>query len=138
MKVVRSLLLLLTAVFAASSVQAAKGSIPIHNLEELPVSSSDGKPLTAEQVKNAIVAGGARGRWVASAQPGNVVRLTYTARTHVAVVNVSYSAKSYSIRYADSTNLGYSADGGTGLIHPNYNKWVHSLRQAIEVSLRST
>src|SRR3954468_24468310 len=72
MKVVRSLLLLLTAVFAASSVQAAKGSIPIQNLEELPVSSSDGRPLSVEQVKNAIVAGGARGRWVASAQPGNV------------------------------------------------------------------
>jgi hypothetical protein len=71
-------------------------------------------------------------------QPGNVVRLTYSARTHVAVVNVTYSAKSYSIRYADSTNLGYSAEGGAGIIHPNYNKWVNSLRQAIEVALRST
>jgi hypothetical protein len=137
MKIVRSLLLSLAAVFAVSSVQAAKGSIPIQNLEELPVSSSDGKPLTAEQVKNAIIAGGARGRWLATVQPGNVVRLTYNARTHMAAVNVTYSAKTYSIRYADSANLGYSPDGGTGIIHPNYNKWVNSLRQAIEVALRS-
>jgi hypothetical protein len=138
MTIVRSLLLLLAAALTASSVQAAKGSIPIQNHEELPVSSSDGKPLTAEQVKNAIISGGARGRWLAAVQPGNVVRLTYNARTHVAVVNVTYSAKTYSIRYADSTNLGYSPDGGAGIIHPNYNKWVNSLRQAIEVALRST
>jgi len=136
MKIVRSLLLLLAAALAASGVHAAKGSIPIQNFEELPVSSGDGKALTLDQVKNAIISGGSRNRWVATVQSGNVVRLTYSARTHVAVVNVAYNTKTYSIRYADSTNLGYSPEGA-GVIHPNYNKWVSNLRRDIESALRS-
>jgi hypothetical protein len=135
MKTIRILLVLLAATLAASAAHA-RGA-PIQNYEDLPIASGDGKPLTVEQVKNAIIAGGARGRWTASAQPGNVVRLTYSPRSHVAVVDVAYTAKTYSIRYADSSNLNYAADGKSGVIHPNYNKWVNNLRQAIEVSLRS-
>lgn len=136
MKIVRSLLLLLAAVLAASGVHAARGSIPIQNFEEMPISSGNGKSLTLEQVKNAIISGGSRNRWVATVQPGNTVRLTYSVRTHVAVVNVAYNTKTYSIRYADSTNLGYSAEGA-GIIHPNYNKWVSNLQRDIENALRS-
>jgi hypothetical protein len=135
MKIIRTLLVLLAATLAASTAYARGAAI--QNYEDLPIASGDGKALTAEQVKNAIIAGGARSRWSASIQPGNVVRLTYSPRSHVAVVDVAYTAKTYSIRYADSTNLGYSADGKSGAIHPNYNKWVNNLRQAIEVSLRS-
>ena len=136
MKTVHSLLFLLASLLAASGALAAREA-PIQNYEGLPVASSDGKPLTLEQIKNAIIAGGARARWVASVQPGNVVRLTLSPRSHVAVVDVTYTAKTYSIRYANSTNLNYSPDGATGVIHPNYNKWVGGLRQAIEVALRS-
>jgi hypothetical protein len=138
MTIVRSLMVLLAAALAASGAYAR--TAPIQNLEDLPIVSADGKPLTVEQVKNAIISGGARARWTASLQPGNVVRLTYSPRSHVAVVNVTYNAKTYSIRYADSTNLNYAPEGtkGDGVIHPNYNKWVQNLRQAIEVSLRSS
>ena len=139
MKIVHSLLMLLAAfLIAAPSVHAAKASVPLQNYEDLPVTGADGKPLTADQVKQAILMGAARSRWAASVQPGNVVRLTLTPRTHVAVVDVVYSAKGYSIRYSSSTNLGYGQEGGTAVIHPNYNKWVNALRQAIDVALRST
>lgn len=137
MKTARSLLFLLTALLAASSALAARGGAPIQNYEDLPVATGNGKPLTAEQVKNAIISGGARARWTASVRSGNVIRLTLSPRSHSASVDVTYSAKSYSIRYADSVNLGYSPEGGAGIIHPNYNKWVGNLRQAIEVALRS-
>ena len=138
MKIAHSLLMLLAAfLIAAPSVHAAKGSVPIQNYEDLPATSGDGKPLTAEQVKQAILAGANRGRWIASVQPGNVVRLTYSPRNHVAVVDVAYTAKGYSIRYSNSSNLGYGQEGGTAVIHPNYNKWVNNLRQAIDSNLRS-
>ncbi len=137
MKIARSLVVLLATILAASGALAARGGAPIQNYQDLPVASGSGKPLTAEQVKNAIISGGARARWSASIQPGNVIRLTYSPRSHSAVVDVAYTAKAYSIRYANSVNLGYSPDGGTGTIHPNYNKWVANLRQAIEVALRS-
>jgi hypothetical protein len=52
-------------------------------------------------------------------------------------VQVTYSAKSYSIKYVDSTNLHYSQEGGKTLIHPNYNKWMNNLRQAIDIALSS-
>jgi hypothetical protein len=134
-KIIRTLLVLLAAALAASTAHA-RGA-PIQNYDDLPIATADGKPLTAEQVKNAIIASGGRSRWTASVQPGNVVRMTYSPRGHVAVVDVAYTAKTYSIRYADSSNLNYAADGKSGVIHPNYNKWVNNLRQAIEVSLRS-
>jgi len=137
MKIARSLAVLLATTLAASGALAARGGAPIQNYEDLPVVSGSGKPLTAEQVKNAIISGGARGRWSASVQSGNVVRLTYSPRSHSASVDVTYTAKTYSIRYANSVNLSYAADGATGTIHPNYNKWVSNLRQAIDVALRS-
>jgi hypothetical protein len=137
MKIARSLVVLLATILAASGALAARGGAAIQNYEDLPVASGSGKPLTAEQVKNAIISGGARARWTASLQPGNIVRLTYSPRTHSATVDVAYTAKAYSIRYANSVNLHYAGDGATGTIHPNYNKWVSSLRQAIEVALRA-
>lgn len=137
MKTIHSLLFVLATLLAASGALAARGGAPIQNYEDLPIASGSGKPLTAEQVKNAIISGGARARWSASIQPGNVIRLTYSPRSHSASVDVAYTAKSYSIRYANSVNLSYNPEGATGTIHPNYNKWVSNLRQAIEVALRS-
>ena len=134
-KVLRNLSFLVAASLAAPGVHAARAA-PIQNYENLPAASTSGKPLTADQVKKAIISGAATRQWVASLQPGNIVRLTYTARDHSAVVDVAYSENSYSIRYADSTNLNYSQDGGKAVIHPNYNKWINNLRQAIDVALR--
>ena len=52
-------------------------------------------------------------------------------RSHVAVVDVTYTTKAYSIRYKDSTNLGYDGEG----IHPNYNGWIDRLDAAIRAEL---
>ena len=137
MRVVHSLLFLLAAVLAAPGMVAARGGAPVQNYENVLAENSNGKPLTAEQVRKAIIAGASRARWAASTKLGNVVRLTYSRGNHVAVVEATYSAKSYSIHYADSTNLNYDQERSGGVIHPNYNKWVNSLRQAIDVALRA-
>ena len=31
--------------------------------------------------------------------------------------------------------MNYTQDGGMGIIHPNYNKWVQDLRKAIQIEL---
>lgn len=136
MGIVHKLLVLLAALLAASSVHAAR-TAPLVNYEDVLVASGNGKALTTEQVRKAVIAGASRGHWTASERPGNTVRLTYSRGGHSAVVDVAYSAKSYSIRYADSTNLNYSQEAGKAVIHPNYNKWINSLRQAIDIALRS-
>ena len=68
-------------------------------------------------------------------QPGNKVKLTYSRRDHSLVVEVAFTPKSYSIKYVDSANLGYSMEGGKPIIHPNVNKWLNNLRQGIDRQL---
>ena len=137
MRTVHTLLFLLAALLAASSAHAAR-TAPIVNYEDVLVASGNGKPLSAEQVRKAVITGASRSRWAASAQPGNTVRVTYNRGGHIAVADVVYSAKSYSIRYVDSTNLNYAQEAGKPVIHPNYNKWIGSLKQGIETALRSS
>ena len=63
-------------------------------------------------------------------RPGHVLgRLAL--RTHVAVVDIDYTDRTYSIRYKDSTNLDYN---GT-TIHRNYNGWIENLDKAIKAQL---
>src|SRR6266571_5281120 len=132
MRIAPSLPFLLAALLVAPGVQAAR-TAPLQNYDEVLVATPDGKPTTAENVRKAIIAGASRTRWAVSARPGdaNTIRLTYNRGSHTAVVDVTYSAKSYSIRYADSTNLNYAEERGKQLIHPVYNKQVNSLRLAI-------
>ena len=125
------------AFFALAFPAGAARVAPLQEFDDLPITSGSGKPLSNEQIRAAIVRGGAAHNWVASAPAGNVVRLTYSRRDHSATVQVTYSAKTYSIKYADSTNLNYSQNGGKVVIHQNYNKWINSLRQSIDANLRS-
>ncbi|SRR5260370_19860009 len=138
MRIALSLPFVLAALLVAPSAQAAR-TAPLQNYEDVLVATPDGKPTTVEHVRKSILAGASRTRWAASAksEDANTVRLTYSRGNHTAVVDVHYSAKSYSIRYADSTNLNYAEEGGKQLIHPVYKKQVNSLRLAIDVALRS-
>jgi hypothetical protein len=136
MRIVLGLPFLLAALLVAPGAHAAR-TAPLQNYDDVLVATSDGKPVTAEQVRNAIIAGASRARWTASVGQGNTVRLTYNKSSHTAVVDVMYSVKSYSIRYADSTDLNYGQEGGSAVIHPNYNKWISKLKQSIDKSLRN-
>lgn len=63
-------------------------------------------------------------------EPGYIVG-TLKLRSHVAVVDIRHTTKSYSITYKDSTNLDYD---GTN-IHRNYNGWISNLDRAIKTQL---
>jgi hypothetical protein len=47
------------------------------------------------------------------------------------VVEIPYSAKSYSINYKSSENL----DAADGQIHNNYNGWIKNLAKGIDAQL---
>jgi len=132
-----SRILFCLALLAAALPAGAARTAALLNYEELPVQTADGKALTLEQVRKAIIAGAATRQWAASVQPNNVVQLTYSRGKHTAVVAVKYSTKTYSIHYVDSTDLNYGMEGGKPVIHPNYNGWINNLRQAIDVQLRT-
>jgi hypothetical protein len=100
-------------------------SAPIYNVESSPLNAPES--ATMVQIEQAIVrAGNGLGWEIKPEGPGQATG-TLKLRTHVAIVNITYDTKSFSIQYRDSVNLNYS----NGWIHPNYSSWVHNLEKAI-------
>ena len=103
---------------------------PIRNVTEAPVP----KPgLTDEQMAAAIKRAGAGLGWAMMEKGPGKMEATLHLRKHVAVVDIDYNPKTYSIAYNDSTNLNYDAKGPR--IHKNYNGWIQNLDNAINVQL---
>jgi hypothetical protein len=132
---VKVILASLCLALVASPAFAARGSVPMPELDNLPITSADGKPPSAERIRKAIIEGAASRHFLASAQSGNKVRLTYSKGDHRLVVEASFTPKSYSIKYVDSTNLGYGMEGGKAVIHPRAAGWLNKLRQSIDRQL---
>ena len=104
---------------------------PIMNVTDQPVVTAAGKALTADQVRNAILAAGTNLGWVMTPVSPGLVSGRLMLRDHVAVVDIRYSATTYSITYKDSTNLNYR----DGQIHRNYNSWIENLDRDIRAGL---
>ena len=115
----------------AFTMLAGCTSVPMRNVNDAPVVTGSGKPVTAEQVRIAIVGAGKGLGWTMTpADPGLVVG-RITLRGHTAVVDVRYTPRSFSIQYKDSTGLNYK----DGQIHKNYNGWVDNLERDIRGNL---
>lgn len=132
---------ILTAVAATTLLAASMGAQaacmrcdPIFNVTDAPVTSASGKPLTNDQVKQAIIRAGAGLGWIMKeAGPGKLTA-NLAVRKHTAQVEIPYSSKSYSITYKDSTNL----DAADGQIHKNYNGWIQNLNKNINAQLSAS
>ncbi|MEM7169025.1 MAG: hypothetical protein AAF530_02575 [Pseudomonadota bacterium] len=100
---------------------------PVENVE----SASLGAPANAtmEQVEEAIRRAGLGLGWQMVPEAPGDIKGTLRLRSHVAVVDITYDTKTYSINYLDSQNLKYE----DGRIHKNYNSWVQNLSNAIQV-----
>ncbi|MBR0682734.1 hypothetical protein GXW74_19740 [Roseomonas eburnea] len=96
---------------------------PVYNVESRSFVDSG----TPEARRNQILRAGAGLGWEMEPVRPGLVRATLRLRGHVAVTEVFYTADSFSIRHADSTNLQYD---GTS-IHKNYNGWIENLERAI-------
>jgi hypothetical protein len=104
-------------------------SAGIYNVSAAPVVAN--KAVSMDDVQKAIIRAGASLGWqMKPVKPGLIVG-TLTLRTHMAMVNVKYDAKTYSITYKDSSNLDYTGDS----IHKNYNGWVTNLDRGIQSQL---
>lgn len=102
---------------------------PILNIQDAPIQVSS--KHSDEDISKAILRAGASLGWRMQQVDKGHMTGTLTLREHVAIVDIKYSRKSYSITYKDSTNLKY--DGTT--IHSNYNGWVMNLDRNIRVQL---
>ncbi|NHR05708.1 MULTISPECIES: hypothetical protein [Chromobacterium] len=142
---IAALLLAMTAV----SAQAAPASVPVRDVTDQLVARMDGKPMTADMLRRAIIAGAGSKGWVVVADgEGKLLASLDVRGKHQAKVAISYGADRYSVKYLSANNLNvetksenknYSgaaekAPVGTVLIHPNYNRWVSIMVQEIQAS----
>jgi type IV pilus biogenesis protein CpaD/CtpE len=120
-------------VLAAASVALLAGcrSAPVRDVINEPVVVTGQRQATMEDVEKAIVrAGSALGWRMRPVAPG-LMEGTLNLRSHTAIVDITYDTRTYSIKYKDSTNLGY--DGKN--IHSNYNGWIENLDKGIQTQL---
>ena len=121
------------AIIAVAVLLGACTQAPVRNVAQTPVVTGTGKPVTADQVRSAIVRAGSGLGWQMTPVDPGLVSGRLALRGHVAVVDVRYSPKDFSITYKDSTNLDYA----NGQIHKNYNGWIENLDRDIRANLLS-
>jgi hypothetical protein len=112
------------------AVAGCRTPAPVYNVNDAPIASSRANPAL-DDVAAAIQRGGTSLGWrMDRVQPG-LIYGTLQVRSHVAIVSVIFNTTHYTIRYRDSTGLGYDGES----IHPNYNGWVKRLDEAIRAQL---
>ena len=107
-----------------------RAPMPVYNVTDAPLVASKPNPSLDEVGRAIQRAGVALGWQMKETRPGHMLG-TLVLRKHVAVVDVNYSVKSFSIQYKDSTELGYDGQN----IHPNYNGWIQNLDKGIRAQL---
>lgn len=107
-------------------VAACAGRVaPLYNVVQAPLDVPR-SVSTAELEKTIRVAAANRG-WTVKRMGRGKIEARIAVRDHVAVIDISYSRKQYSITYKESQNLKY--DGSR--IHKNYNSWIQLLANDI-------
>jgi hypothetical protein len=130
------------AALMAFNGQAARIPASIVNHENIAIQAASGKALTQKDVRSIILAAGAQTKpaWQFNEVSDNHMVGSFSTKgnKHMIVVDITYAADRYSIRYKSSVNMNYQNDSGTdkqeaGSIHPNYNRWVSNLIESIKV-----
>lgn len=122
--------ILLTMLLCLVACGGCRTTNSIYEVRDTMIVSNLSHP-SKEDVRKAILRAGASLGWQLKENGPDALIGTLMLRSHVAVVDIPYSASSYSITYKSSTNLNYT---GTS-IHSNYNGWIQNLHRAINVQL---
>ena len=136
MKLLKTALVALACLLSASAF-AQRALVPIVDYKDVTVASSSGKPLTAEQVREAIAVGGRKLGWdMGATADGGLVGTLNVRNKHIISVEIKVAPERYSVFYRSSSNMKYRVDGAGAVIHPAYNQWVQNLVTMIDSELR--
>lgn len=104
----------------------------VQNVDNAPINVSNTNYDLSDVTKAIQRAGAGLGWQMKEEAPGHIVGTLYL-RSHVAVVDITYTLDEYSVNYKDSQNLKYDPTNNT--IHKNYNGWIQNLTRAIDSQL---
>lgn len=117
------------------NVHAARPSVPLVDVIDVPIVAGNNQTLTDAQVKRAIRIAGATRDWkVTDGESGELIA-TLLIRAHTAVVTITYDQTHYSILYKDSKALGYDVRDDVQYIHPAYHHWLKNFSKDIKIQL---
>lgn len=127
-------LIAMAAVVMAALGAAGCTTVPIMNVTDAAATTASARPLTADQVRTAIIQAGASLGWQMKEEAPGLLVGTLILRKHEAVVEIPYSAQAYSIKYRSSANM----DEKGGVIHKNYNGWITNLTRGINARISAS
>jgi len=90
------------------------------------------KPITTEQVRDAILTGCEERGWITTQKDGNTISARLLSKGKYEVyVDIIYDNTNYKIEYVKSVNLDATEDK----IHKAYAKWINFLQKSINAEL---
>ncbi|WP_428025188.1 hypothetical protein [Arcobacter sp.] len=128
----KNVLKVASAIFLGLFILTGCGVATVYNVKNNPVTSE--KKLTKQDMYKAIYAAGATLGWKITKVKDGLAQGQLNLRKHMALVDISYNEKDYSITYNNSLNLNYDKEKGT--IHNNYNGWILNLQKAINTQIQ--
>lgn len=122
---------------AALAMTTAMGrEAPLQDSGRIAVVSPSATPVTQEMVRSAIITASQKRDWqVTKDEPGKLTLKYDKQGKHIAIVEASYDATGFELKYLESTNLNYAEKDGVRMIHPNYNHWIQNLVKDIPINL---
>jgi hypothetical protein len=124
---VYALSVLLLGLCISTGALAARAT-KMDTFDNIPLQSASGKSLTLAQVKQAITSAAKSREWAVKDSGPSQITATILVRGEFRVtVDIPFTTKEFSIKYASSENLNYKESSKGPMIHPNYNKWVKNL-----------
>ena len=150
MKFLRTALAMLFIAMPITAV-AQRALVPIVDYKDVSVATKSGKPVTAEQVRDAIATAGKKLNWdMAFAANNGLVGTLVVNNKHTVSVDISVAVDKFSVKYRNSINMKYGLSGkphysnsanpvaeGVPVIHPGYNQWVQTLMKGIDGELKN-
>jgi hypothetical protein len=127
----------LVFIFVVSFSACSQRSVPIINYDDVSFTSRSDKTLSLDDVNKALAIAAVAKQWkLSDTRPGHATATCIVRGKHTIVVDITYTEKTLSIKYKDSTNMLYDKDeDGNETIHTNYNRWVSDFLAEINKEL---
>lgn len=158
MRAIARLLAVVSVVFTLAGNAQAREVVPVVDYLDIPVATATGNAISADRVRDAIIAAATAKKWEIARGPSQDVltaSLSWNGK-HTITVSIPYTVERFSLRYQSSVNMKYTVSqtanqpstplnrigaptstlsDGVPMIHPRYNEYVQQLLRGIQAEL---